>query len=102
LTNAIVIGKGAFGTVYEAKSLIDGRVWAIKKIETEYKSQYDDGIKKANLLRELRGEHQNIIELQETYAFKQIKSGFYTLAFKMEKADQSLMDLIEVSIKKNI
>jgi len=102
LTNAIVIGKGAFGTVYEAKSRIDGRVWAIKKIETEDKSEYDDGIKEADLLRKLQCGHPNIIKLQETYAFKQIKSGFYTLAFKMEKADQSLMDLIEVSIKKNI
>jgi len=77
-------------------------VWAIKKIETDYKSQYDDGIKEANLLRKLQCGHQNIIILQETYAFKQIKSRFYTLAFKMEKADQSLMDLIEDSIKKNI
>jgi len=102
LTNAKVIGRGACGKVYEAKSRIDGRVWAIKKIKAEDKDQYDNGIKEAKLLRDLKCGHPNIIELQETYAFKQIKSGFYTLAFKMEKADQSLMDLIEVSIKKNI
>jgi len=56
-----VLGEGAFGIVYAAKSRIDNKEWAVKKIETIDVKVYESGIKEAELLKKLQCGHPNII-----------------------------------------
>ena len=49
ILNAKVIGRGSFGVVYEAKSKIDKKVWAVKRIETL--DSIENEIKEAEMMK---------------------------------------------------
>jgi serine/threonine protein kinase len=89
-----ILGTGAFGEVYLAKNKVDGKLFAIKKIEK--KKIYEIGIKQECIHREIETHlklvHKNIVRL---YSYYEDNQSFYLIIEYAEKG--TLFSVIQKS-----
>jgi len=94
------IGEGTYGVVYKAKSRIDGKIYALKKIrlDAEDEGVPSTSIREISLLKELN--HQNIVRLEELTHFKnKLFLVFEFLDFDLKKYLDNVNEVAPLLVK---